>query len=127
MIAKPFTPRKGAKPFVIMVDARNVSMLDSGITGHNGIGSRRGVARAKAAKRLPGLEVARLLRLRQVVLLRSGLAGGPAAVGEDGLAGDQRGGRGGQEYHHAGYFDGLADAVQGGDALDDVRAELRVR
>ena len=56
-----------------------------------------------------------------------GLAGGPAAVGEDGLAGDQRGGRGGQEHHHAGYFDGLADAVQGGDALDDVRAELRVR
>jgi len=25
MIAKPFTPRKGAKPFVIMVDARNVA------------------------------------------------------------------------------------------------------
>jgi hypothetical protein len=75
MIAKPFTPRKGAKPFAIMVDVRNVSMLDSGITGHNGIGSRRGVARVKAAKRLGRLEVARLLRLRQVVLLRSGVTG----------------------------------------------------
>ena len=115
---------------MIMVDARNVSMLGSGITGHNGIGSRRVVARVKAANRLRRLEVAQLLRLRQVVLLRSrvtGLAGGPAAVGEDGLAGDQRGGRRGQEHDHAGYFDGLADAVQGGDALDDVRAELRVR
>jgi hypothetical protein len=55
------------------------------------------------------------------------LPGGPAAIGQDGLAGDQRGGRGGQEYHHAGYFDGFADAVQRGDPLDDVRAELRVR
>jgi hypothetical protein len=61
------------------------------------------------------------------VPVNAGLAGCPAAVDQDGLAGDQGGGGGCQEHHDAGYFDGLADAVQGGDPLDDVRAELGVR
>src|SRR3984957_20772580 len=55
------------------------------------------------------------------------LAGCPAAVDQDGLAGDERGGRGCQEHYDAGYLYWFADAVQGGDPLDDVRAELRVR
>ena len=69
-----FGTGSGTKPFVIMVDARNVSMLGSDITGHNGIGSRQVAARVKAANRFPRLEVAQLLRLWQVALLRSGVA-----------------------------------------------------
>src|SRR3984957_8106226 len=61
------------------------------------------------------------------VPVTAGLAGRPAAVDHDGLAGDQRGGGGCQEHHDAGYLDGFANAVQGGDPLDDVRTELGVR
>ena len=61
------------------------------------------------------------------VPVTAGLAGCPAAVDQDGLAGDQRGGGGCQEHHDACYFDGFADAVQGGDPLDDVRAEPGIR
>ena len=39
------------------------------------------------------------------------------------MAGDERGGGGGEEDDSAGNFDGLADAVEGGDALDDVGAK----
>ena len=55
-----------------------------------------------------------------------GSAGGPASVEHDRLAGDQRGGGGGEEDEGAGDFVGRADAVQGGDALLDVRPERRV-
>jgi hypothetical protein len=47
MIAKTFAPGKGVKPFVIMVAARNASIVSSDITGHNVIGSRDRLARAQ--------------------------------------------------------------------------------
>ena len=51
------------------------------------------------------------------------LARGPAAVDQDGVAGDEGGGRRGQENDGAGDVHGFADAVEGGDALDDVGAK----
>ena len=47
------------------------------------------------------------------------LARGPASVDREGLAGDQRGGVGGQEHDGAGDLARHADAVQRGDALDE--------
>ena len=54
------------------------------------------------------------------------LTGGPAAVDQQRRARDQGGGGRGEEHDGAGDVDGLADAVQGGDPLDDVGAERRV-
>ena len=48
---------------------------------------------------------------------------GPAAVDQDGVAGDEGGGGRGQENDCAGNFHGLADAVQGGDAFDHIGPE----
>jgi hypothetical protein len=39
------------------------------------------------------------------------------------VAGDERGGRRGEEHHGPGHLDRLPDAMQGGDALDDVGLE----
>jgi len=47
MIAKALAPFSGAKPFMIMLDVRNVAILSSDITGHNRIGSRDRLARER--------------------------------------------------------------------------------
>src|SRR5437763_525614 len=48
------------------------------------------------------------------------LTGGPAAVDEKRFAGDQRGCGRGEKDHGASHFHGLADAVEGGDAVNGV-------
>src|SRR6267142_1732293 len=51
------------------------------------------------------------------------LAGGPAAVDEEGVGGDERGGGGGEEDDGTGNVHGHADTVKAGDALEDVGTE----
>ncbi len=54
------------------------------------------------------------------------LASSPTSVDHDGVTGNQRGSGGSQKDDGARYIHWLADAVQGGNAFDDVGAEGRV-
>src|SRR3981081_646522 len=63
---------------------------------------------------------------RENISLRSGLPSCPATIDEDGITGDQRGRWGGEKDDGSGCVHGLANSVKGGDALDDISAELRV-
>jgi hypothetical protein len=67
-----------------------------------------------------GFELQTWARTKKSVAL---LAGGPASVDQDCVAGDQRGGGGCQEDYGAGDFDGFTDAVKGSDAFDCVGAK----
>ena len=70
------------------------------------------------------MEVALAIRCYQPESLR--LAGGPAAVDQDGVAGDEGSGGAGEENGSSGDFHGLANAVKPGDSFNDIRAEDRV-
>src|ERR1700730_10426154 len=62
----------------------------------------------------------------RTIFLVNGLPSCPATIDEDGIAGDKGRRVRGEKDDGSGYVHGLANSVKGGDALEDVSAELGV-